>query len=246
MAATKDFSKFHPSDYLQEYYSDDEDDPENEFLLNFFHNAYGQMPKQKTLLEVGGGPVIYPLISASSKVDEIIFSEYTEENRQEVRSWVKKDQSAFDWSRYFKQIADMECTSPEVVEDRLRSKIKKIVKCDISKANPLAPITQKNFDIISINFCHESVTDDEKSYLQWLKNAISLLKPSGIVVMTMIRNAKYYTSGDTQFAACPIDENGVSDALRAAGCRITRIKSYDINDPERGYDGLIALTAVKA
>jgi hypothetical protein len=245
MAATKDFSKFNPLDYLEEYYTDDDADPENEFLLNFFHNVYGQMPKQKTLLEVGGGPVIYPLISASSKVDEIVFSEFIEENRQAVKNWIQKDPSAFDWSPYFKMIAEMECTSPEMVEERLRSRIKKIIKCDITKPNPLAPVAKKNFDVLSINFCPESITDDEKSYAEWMKNIVSLLKPSGIIVMTLIRNARYYDSGDTKFAACPVDENGVSDVLRALGCRITRIKSYDINDPERGYDGLIALTAVK-
>lgn len=246
MAATKDFSKFNPMDYLEEYYmDDDENDPENDFLLGFFHHVYGQMPRQKKLLEVGGGPVIYPLISASSKVDEIIFSEFIRENRMAVKDWVKKDPCAFNWSRYFQYVAEMECTSPESVEERLRSKLKKIIKCDISKTNPISPLSHTNFDILSINFCPESITDDEKSYRTWLGNIVSLLKPGGIIVMTLIRNARYYTSGDTKFAACSIDENGVADALKMAGCRITRIRSYDINDPERGYDGLIALTAVK-
>ncbi|MFH1181646.1 MAG: guanitoxin biosynthesis pre-guanitoxin forming N-methyltransferase GntF [Candidatus Woesearchaeota archaeon] len=246
MAATKDFSKFNPLDYLQEYYADDENDPENDFLLSFFHDVYGQMPRQKKLLEVGGGPVIYPLISASSKVDEIIFSEFTDENRAAVKNWVQKHPTAFDWSRYFKYVAEMECTSPERIEERLRSRLKKIIKCDISKSNPIAPLSHKDFDILSINFCPESITDDEKDYMLWVRNIVSLLKPEGILVMTMIRNARYYNSGDTKFIACPIDENGVADALKMAGCRITKMQSFDINDPERGYDGLIALTAVKA
>jgi hypothetical protein len=246
MAATKDFSKFNPLDYLEEYYSDDEDDPENDFLLGFFHDVYSQMPKQKKLLEVGGGPVIYPLISASSKVDEIIFSEFISENRLAVKGWMEKDPCAFDWSRYFKYVAEMECTSHEKVEERLRSRLKKIINCDISKSNPLAPLSHRDFDVLSVNFCPESITDDEKSYALWMKNIVSLLKPNGVLVMTLIRNARYYKSGDTKFTACPVDENGVADALKMAGCRVTKMRSYDINDPERGYDGLIALTAIKA
>jgi nicotinamide N-methyltransferase len=246
MASSKDFSKFNPVDYLEEYYSNDENDPENEFLLGFFHDVYSQLPKQKNLLEVGGGPVIYPLISASSKVDEIVFSEFTEDNRNAVKKWLKNDATAFDWSRYFMQVASMEGESDhKKVEQRLRDKIKKIVKCDISKSNPLEAHSG-NFDIISVNFCPESITDDEKSYYAWMKNIASLAKPKGLVVMTMIRNARYYSSGDTKFVACPIDENGVVDALRQAGCKVTKMRTIDIDDVERGYDGLIALTAIKS
>jgi hypothetical protein len=246
MAATKDFSRFNSIDYLEEYYSAEGKDPENNFLLGFFHDVYSHIPQQKKLLEVGGGPSIYPLISASSKVDEIMFSEYTEDNRAAVKAWIDKLPTAFDWGKHFSYVADMEGEpSPEKIEERVRKGIKKVVACDITKNNPLHPLMHKGFDIVSVNFCPEGITDDEKSYAQYIKNIAYLLKPKGLMVMTLLRNARYYNAGDTKYAACPVDENSVSDVLKNVGCRITRMRTIDIDAPERGYDGIIALTAVK-
>ena len=60
-------------------------------LLKGFHSFYEQYISgtagSKSLLEFGGGPTIYPLISAAKYVDNITFAEYAETNRNEIELW---------------------------------------------------------------------------------------------------------------------------------------------------------------
>jgi hypothetical protein len=47
-------------------------------------------------LEYGAGPCIHNLISASPKVDRIVFAEYLEGNRKAVKSWIAESSEAYD------------------------------------------------------------------------------------------------------------------------------------------------------
>ena len=54
------------------------------FVLNY-HNFWSSFGSNNlTVLEFGGGPSIYPLISASPFLSEIVFAEFLEANRREV------------------------------------------------------------------------------------------------------------------------------------------------------------------
>ena len=77
-------------------------------MLDFFHHTYTTMRPTKKLLEVGGGPTIYQLISASSKVESITFSDFNVTNLTEVRNWADGKPTAFDWSSYVKYVATLE------------------------------------------------------------------------------------------------------------------------------------------
>ena len=54
------------------------------------------------VLHFGGGPAIYDLISAAPYAEEIIFAEYSQENRKEVAAWRERSPDAYDWSPYFR------------------------------------------------------------------------------------------------------------------------------------------------
>ena len=60
-------------------------------FLKGFHSFYEKYISgtagSKSLLEFGGGPTIYPLISAAKYVDSITFAEYAETNRDEIHLW---------------------------------------------------------------------------------------------------------------------------------------------------------------
>ena len=53
------------------------------------------------VLDFGGGPAIFDLISAAPYAEEIIFAEYSEENRKEVAAWRERSPDAHDCSPYF-------------------------------------------------------------------------------------------------------------------------------------------------
>lgn len=247
MTIQKDFNKFNPYDYLKEYYTKIGD--ENSALLRFFHKKYKKIKPKKSLLEFGGGPTIYQLISASSKVKEIVFSEYVKSNREEVKKWVNNAPDSFNWNDYFKFVLRLE--NKEIneknlqnIKQRLRNKFKEIIKCDAYKQNPLYPKKYPLFDIVSICFVPESATDNSENYKLFMKNISNLLRTKGVLVMALLKNAKFYQVGKSKFPAYPVDEERVKNVLENLGFYQIDIESID-SEHEQGYEGMIFLTAIK-
>lgn len=100
--------KTHPSEYdselntafpakpYLEQFKDPKTDPtksQTQFLQGF-HSFYEKYVRGSSdslsLLEFGGGPALFSLISASKYVERITFSDYAETNRDEVLRWRDK------------------------------------------------------------------------------------------------------------------------------------------------------------
>lgn len=247
MKIVKNFNKFSPIGYLNEYYRDI--GYENGSLLNFLHQVYKKVRHKKILLEFGGGPTIYQLISASAKVDNIIFSEYSYKNRKEVKKWLENPTKAFNWDKYFEYVLKLEKKivnkqNLTLIKNRLRVRIKKIIKCDAYKGNPLTPLNFRKFGVVSVCFCPESATGNEDTYFLFMKNISSLLRREGLLVMVLLKNAKYYKVGNLRFPAFPVDEGYVTNLLKGLGYKNIKTESIEA-EHHQGYEGMIFLTANK-
>jgi hypothetical protein len=246
MSDNKEYLYFNPRQYLNDYYAILHG--ENRFLMDFFHEVYSGIEEKDRLLEVGGGPTIYQLISACQKIKQIFFSEYLEINRQELKKW-QFNKSSFNWDNYFYYVLQLEGKkvnkrNKKKLENILRDKIIEIFPCDIYKKNPLSPKKLKNFDVLSVNFTPESITDNIYDFENSLKNIFGLLKKEGLLVMTMLRNAQYYQIGEHKYRAFSVNEKYIKKNLKSNGLRCLNLKTFPALF-DKGFDGIIALTASK-
>ena len=170
--------------YLDLFYTNFKgDENEDGSLLPFikaFHEFWSSFkPPSETdvrYLEFGGGPSIMNLVFACPKVDHIVFAEYTEANRQAVKSWAAGDPDAHDWTPLIEMVvlefeqlgrskadagnnetsaeSSLVLTDKEKLErvvnraEEVKRKIKCIVPCDVTKA----PIVQLESDDIAKSF----------------------------------------------------------------------------------------------
>ena len=239
-----------PREYLNEYYFETDLETEGGFLMKFFHETYNQLTTGPRVLEVGGGPTIYQLISAIAKAQSIAFSDYSEDNLTEVKKWLKDKSDAFNWDDYFKIALILEgkqITKENLdrIKERLRNKVTATVKCDIFKKNPLAPLRFGAFDVVSTNFCPEAITSTEEDFRKVMINLSSLLKKDGMLVMTLARNGHYYQVSELRFHGYAMDEGYIKRFLEGLGFRHIKLESISVNYND-GYDGIIALTAINA
>ena len=239
-----------PSDYLEDLYSNTDEDAEGGFLMNFFHKAYANAP-HGNMLEVGGGPAIYQLISASAAVKSITFSEYSEEYLNEVRKWINSDKNAFNWDEYFKIALKLEGkeTTPEnlaAIKRRLKDKLTKLIKIDLFSEKPLGKNNFGQFDVISANFCPESISKTETEFIKAMINIFSLLKKQGLLVMSLARNGHYYQAKNLKYFGFPADENYIRQLLQKNRFSSINLTSIPVNYEDEGYDGIITLTAIKS
>jgi hypothetical protein len=248
--AAHSWSEFDPSDYLNEYYADI--GLENLALLRFLAEACQDIPKGGVLLDFGGGPTIYTLISAANRVDEIHFADYLEANLDEVRRWIDADPAAFDWSGFIRQALEFETgTAPtdSEIEQRasqIRERVTQLTRCDASRTPP-TDCHHDLYDVLLTNFCAESATSDRWQWQAYMTNIVSLLKPGGRLVISALEGATRYSVGSRWFPAVAISEDDMIELLEENGFprKTIELRSVPADRPTRDYKGLMLVFAEK-
>ncbi len=247
---TTDWDRFDPVAYLEEYYSDTGD--ENLALLRFLAEAFQGLPPGGLLLDFGGGPTIYPLISAAARVDEIHFSDYLEANIGEVRRWLSAQPDAFDWAPFVATALHIEAgvapTPAEVAEREaeIRKKVTRLIRCDASRNPPIDGAFER-YDVLVTNFCAESATSDRSQWQASVSNIVSLLKPGGRLIMSALRGATSYAVGPRFFPAVDVSEEDLVELLEDSYFprKFIDVRSVPADRVTREYDGLIMAIAQK-
>ena len=225
---------------------------ENLALLRFFVEAYQDVSPDSVLLDFGGGPTIYALIAAAPRVREIHVCDYLTANLDEVRQWLHREPEAFDWRPFVRTTLELEhgkpCRNADVAhrEREIRARVHRLMTCDLNLARPLSA-PSRTYDIVTTNFCAESITDQRGLWAIYLRRVASLARPGGKIVLSALKGAVGYRVGAQLFPAVNLAEPDLASALAGVGCDrgSILIKSVAADHPARGYDGLMFATARK-
>ncbi|PKK19635.1 nicotinamide N-methyltransferase [Columba livia] len=212
---------FTPRDYLSEYYrlSDGQGRP-NTFLMQNLRSLAKVFALEglggDTLLDVGCGPTIYQLLSACERFQEIVAMDYTPQNRQELESWLRNEPGAFDWRPVVQYVCELEGDREQWAEKeaKLRGKVKRVLKCDVTKANPAAPA-----DCVLSAYCLEAACPDLPAFHRALRGIAGLVRPGGHLVLLTSLSTTYYGVGEQVFSCLRLDEAAVLEAVEGGGSR---------------------------
>ncbi|KAK9394953.1 nicotinamide N-methyltransferase-like [Crotalus adamanteus] len=150
--------------------------------------------KGDTLIDIGTGPTIHQFLSACESFQEIIATDYTNQNREEVQRWLKKEPGAFDRTPVMKYVCELEGDKekwPEK-EEKVRRAVKQYLKCDVTQPNPLAPLVLPPADCLLSTLCFDAVFKDIPTYRSAFRNISSLLKPGGHLLFHSTLQGHYY------------------------------------------------------
>ncbi|XP_044134392.1 nicotinamide N-methyltransferase-like [Bufo gargarizans] len=220
--------EFKSSDYFKTYYVAEgaiANEEWTDFALRTLHETFTKGGvKGDTIIDFGAGPAIYQLLSACEVFDKIITSDYLEQNRAELQKWLKKDPGAFDWTPIIKIVCELEGNREnyEKKAEKLRSKVKEVLKCDALKRNPFDPIVLQPADCLLTCLCLEAPCEDIKSYCNVLKNFKDLIKPGGHLVILSVLDATFYYVGDKYFSSMTTRKEELEQALKEAGYEIEK------------------------
>lgn len=238
----RDKATFSPQQYLAEYYK--QLSKENIQLLDWYKRIYKNIPDNNLLLEIGGGPTIYQLISATPKVKEIFFTDFSQKNLDTVKKWIKEKNSF--WDKFIKySLGEKSVSIKNILErkNQIAGKIKNLVLLDAGKMDNSL---KNKFDIVQSNFCLESSTDDISEYKRMLKNIFYYLKPKGMFLMTALEGAVAYKVGKKYFPAIYLDKELVTEYLTQAGFKIeTMEKVFSDNSDSSKYHGFLFVKAIR-
>jgi len=246
------FEPFDPRTYLREYYSHLGN--ENRALLHFLDEAYARIFTKidaAKMLEFGGGPTIYQLISAARYAVSIDFSEYLDANLQEVQLWLRNAPEQFFWDSFIRYVLEREGTHPHpgaVAQRRqlIRSKIERLIHCDAKNPDPLGSHFRSPYDIVSVNFVLESITTEMAEWNAFVDRVAPLVRPQGYLLMCAIMGASSYRVGRLFFPAVPISPEIMETKLKQQHFSIILTHSIPAeHKDEQGYNGIFMVLAQK-
>ncbi|CAH1265135.1 NNMT [Branchiostoma lanceolatum] len=204
------------------------------------------------LLDVGTGPNIMSILSASKYFPEITCSDYVQSCREELQLWLNDEPGAFDWSPYLQYTSALEgnSTTPEDIASRLRSAVKAVLPCDVTQPNPLEQQSLEPFDVVVSSLCVDSACKTKEEYCACLGNVASLVKSGGgLILVGTLKGGNMYTVGTEIFYNVPaIDVDFLRDSLAKSGFGDIEIKQHSSNLDVKVADtaAFYHLTAKKA
>lgn len=107
-------------------------------------------------------------------------------------------------------------------EEKVRRAVRRVLKCDVTQANPLAPLEVPQACCVTSLFCLEAACPDLRTYRQAVKSIGTLVKPGGHLVMLVALKAHFYVVGQHRFFCLPLEQETVQSAVREAGFEIKR------------------------
>lgn len=242
-----EYLDFHPGKYLREYYL--HVGPENKFILDKLANSYANVkPNSSSILEIGGGPTIYQLISAAKIAKEIHFTDIAQQNLDEVKMWIQNTPVAFGWEIFFKEALKSEGEKPtkKAILKRtalLRSKITKLFTHDILKTNKLSA-GKTSYDIVSSIFSSDGITHNIDQWSKLMDNTIGFLKPGGQLMLVGVFGSSDWVMGDQTYKATKLDEKLLIDTLSKKNLDIKIMETVKAEGGQ-GYDAVFFVRAIK-
>ncbi|XP_071755416.1 nicotinamide N-methyltransferase [Centroberyx gerrardi] len=189
--------------------------------------------KGKRLVEVGTGPTVHTLISACEHFEDIVVSDYVDNNRREIEKWLRAEEGCFNWNAHFQFVCDLEGKrTPAVITETLRQRIKQVLKCDITLENPLHPVTVEPADCVVSSLCLEAACKDREAYRRSLGAMVRLLRHGGVLVLIGDLNETFYTVGDQKFPCVSLSQDFVEQTLCELGLSVQQFILQQAQDRE--------------
>ncbi|XP_033728466.1 nicotinamide N-methyltransferase-like [Pecten maximus] len=216
---TEDYAKFDPEWYLDNYIGTEEASINMRLDLNIYHRFFSQNPiRGKRLLDVGTGPSIHTVISASNHVDEIFLSDYTSQNRQYLEKWRSGKIDHPKMMIDYVSSLDGRTVTAEEREKEIRQKVKGIVPIDVTSQQPLgSDYDGAPFDIIVTSYCFEAAVSNVAEYKSCIENVSTLLKKGGYLVLAACLEGGLYQVGEYNYRTINISRKQIDSAMAETG-----------------------------
>ncbi|XP_078538465.1 nicotinamide N-methyltransferase-like [Lissotriton helveticus] len=231
---------FDAESYLQMYYNPNSDVYVEGYYLSFLlenlHKTFSSGDvKGDLLIDIGCGPAIHTIISACECFKEIIACDWTDRNRQAYERWLRNEPGSFDWTPVLSIVCELEGDRAKCAEKekKIRSTVKRVLKCDITKRNPLIPAILPPADCLVTSLCLESACTDLNSYSQAIRNITTLLKPRGHLVMFGATGSTSYKVAQKLFPALNLNEECIKTTLNANDYVIKEMKINPLSPEQK-------------
>ncbi|XP_044138043.1 nicotinamide N-methyltransferase-like [Bufo gargarizans] len=245
---------FDSREHLDTYFSDKDDMVFGEDSLLFpieqlkntfaLGNINGEI-----LIDLSISSIPHHLYSCCEFFKDIIVLKASDRCIMELKRWVDARTGAFDWSHAAKLHVDTEGNSDELQEknEKLKSAIHQIVKCDLEKPNITGLIVLPPADCVISAGLLDVVCKEKEDYIRYLSKLSGLLKPKGHLILIGVVDATFFQIKEDRFHVFNYNERFAREAVERAGFVIDycQVKERTAVSGLTDYSGTIFIAAHK-
>ncbi|XP_026886828.2 nicotinamide N-methyltransferase-like isoform X2 [Electrophorus electricus] len=240
--------------YIDSFYSCPRGHEEEENFLSFVLACLSRTfstgkYKGQRLIEVGSGPTIHSIISACEYFQEIVLSDFADNNRKEIVKWLKNEEGCFDWNPIIQHVCAIEGKRPFDVEVNLRQRVKQVLKCDVRLENPFHPHNIDPAECVITSLCLEAACKDLETYRKALRGVATLVRPGGILVMVGVLGQTFYYVNEKRFSCLILSKTNIESILENLGFTIHEFNILPAQDRKKivsDFQAVFHLVALKS
>ena len=195
-------------------------------LAEMYHEIFSVHQPGERLLDVGSGPTLYHLMSASAKYKNITLSDPLPENRLMQEQYISDIRCDQKWIEHFKLTAKLEgdvAKWPEI-RNRLRASIRNVMVSDILQGHPIGrDQCDELYDCVMSMMVLTNACKDIATVIKAIKNVISLTKPGAPVVFSGLLGATYYEDGENRFPCLTLTPELICKCVEDIGCNKVKL-----------------------
>mgnify|MGYP001574548997 FL=1 len=142
-----------------------------------------------------------------------------------------------NWLKFWNYIVNLDFAINKIILPKDLKKKVNIIKGSIYN------LPKNKYDLASMFFCAESITDEYIGFVEICNNFINCVKPNGYIVAAFMKNSKGYSIADVKFSSVSIDSNDLQKIFKN---KVNDLKIYIVPRAKKvlrpGYTGMLVLT----
>lgn len=235
--ADVDWNGWPVADYLAEVYR--ELHPSDDAVIEHHSAFYRTLTRDSVArsVELGAGPNLYPLMVAASASRNIEVIEPSAANLAYLdRQLHDPDPS---WLPFYERCRKLQPTLPATL-------LAALARVTV-RAGSAADLRPDTYDLGSMHFVAESVTEDLDEFREICQSLARSVKLGGHLIAVFMENMSCYRIGDgPEWPGIPVDARLVREVFDplVVDLSTTRV-GFDPTGPDYGYTGMVLMTATR-
>jgi hypothetical protein len=240
------WNRFSSDDYWRENYCrlQAEDQEIIRLVSHFFIRAFAGRPRGGRGVDVGSGTNLYPALLMLPWAEQILLTDFSAGNVRWLRRHLADDGAAWTWGPFWRELQEAEGYN-QIGEPRkqLREACVGEPECAGVERRSVFALPQARWDLGTMFFVAESITEDPAEFRAALTRFTGALKPGAPFATTFMAGSDGYPVAGTRFPALPISPDDVRlhfTELGASELSVDVLRtSHRVRD---GYEGMIVAT----
>jgi hypothetical protein len=213
---------------------------------SFFSEVFRGQARVQRAIDVGSGTNLYPALLMLPWAEQILLTDYSENNVRWLRAQVISDGVPWTWQPFWRQLQALEGYS-QISEPRKQL----TVACSGTGQKPAVEecsvfdLPSAQWQLGTMFFVAESITRDPREFAKAIGCFAGALEPHSPFAAAFMSGSKGYPLGDVTYPALPVTADDIREHFKRLSVSQLRVKELETSQLVReGYEGMIVATGI--